>query len=173
DEGGELEAAGARLGLAPHAAVDPGDGEPDPSRRGGDVGLEGLPGWNDGGGGHGRHHFIQLISSTNYSSLLRETPGQADSVPDASAETSDPDPRRPGGNRRNSHENKPARHVVKLDSISADPSGENVREAQMDENETRMVAIGVIAVGVILIGIFVKVLMGSGSGQPSDATDMK
>jgi Tfp pilus assembly protein PilE len=39
----------------------------------------------------------------------------------------------------------------------------------MDENQTRMVAIGVIVVGVLLVGIFLKVAL-SGS-QPTDQTE--
>src|SRR5205085_8658287 len=39
----------------------------------------------------------------------------------------------------------------------------------MDENQTRMVAIGVIVVGVLIIGIFLKVVVG-GSSEPTDNT---
>jgi hypothetical protein len=39
----------------------------------------------------------------------------------------------------------------------------------MDENQTRMVAIGVIVVGVLIVGIFLKVVT-SGSSEPTDQT---
>ena len=39
----------------------------------------------------------------------------------------------------------------------------------MDENQTRMVAIGVIVVGVLIVGIFLKVVVG-GSSEPADTT---
>ena len=40
----------------------------------------------------------------------------------------------------------------------------------MDENQTRMVAIGVVVVGVLLVGIFLKVAL-SGSSEPTDQTE--
>ena len=43
-------------------------------------------------------------------------------------------------------------------------------EAEMDENQTRMVAIGVIVVGLLLVGIFLKVAL-SGSSEPTDQTE--
>jgi type II secretory pathway pseudopilin PulG len=39
----------------------------------------------------------------------------------------------------------------------------------VDENQTRMVAIGVIVVGVLIVGIFLKVVVG-GSEEPTDQT---
>lgn len=40
----------------------------------------------------------------------------------------------------------------------------------MDENQTRMVAIGVIVVGVVIVGIFLKVVLG-GNSAPTDQTE--
>jgi hypothetical protein len=39
----------------------------------------------------------------------------------------------------------------------------------VDENQTRMVAVGVVVVGVLIVGIFLKVVVG-GSEEPTDQT---